>query len=293
MNGPAGSRAGAPPASAPSIVFSHANGFPAGTYARLFVAWRAAGRDVEAIEKLGHDPERPPGPRWLHLRSELVDRVERVVARSGRPVDLVGHSLGGFLSVLAAAKRPELVRAVVLLDSPIVAGWRARVLQLSQSTGLARRFSPGRIARRRRREWPDAAAAHAHFVAKPAFARFADGVLADYVRAGLQPVGGRGVALAFDREIEAEIYDSLPHHIGRLLARKPLAVPVAFVGGTASREIRMVGLDATARVAEGRLSFIEGSHLFPLERPAATAAAVLDWLGRMGSTGRTDQVPFL
>lgn len=270
------SPAGAPPA----LVFAHANGFPAGSYARLLDAWRASGRTVEAIEKLGHDPARPPGTRWLLLRAELAEFVERAVASSGAPVHLVGHSLGGFLSVLVAHKRPELVRGVVLLDSPIVAGWRARALQVGQATGLARRWSPGRIARKRRHAWPDVAAAHAHFAAKPAFARFGEGVLADYVRAGTQPVPDRGVALAFDRDIEARIYDSLPHHIGRLLAKKPLAVPVAFVGGTESQEIRMVGLAATERVTEGRLSFVPGSHLFPLEDPPGTAEAVLTWLER-------------
>jgi pimeloyl-ACP methyl ester carboxylesterase len=272
--------ASAPAGTLPALVFAHANGFPAGTYARLFEAWRAAGRAVHAIEKLGHDPARPPGTRWLHLRAELAEFAERAAERSGGPVHLVGHSLGGFLSVLVAHKRPELVRGVVLLDSPIVAGWRARALQFGQATGLARRWSPGRIARRRRHEWPDADAAHAHFAGKPAFARFGEGVLGDYVRAGTRPAPGRGVALAFDRDIEARIYDSLPNHIGRLLARKPLAAPVAFVGGTRSDEVRMVGLAATERLTAGRVAFVEGSHLFPLEDPAGTAKAVLAWLDR-------------
>ena len=134
------------------------------------------------------------------------------------------------------------------------------------------------MSQRRRREWPDVDAAHAHFASKPAFARFAEGVLADYVRAGMRAEPGRGLALAFEPEIEARIYASLPNHIGRLLRRKPLDVPLAFVGGTDSREIRLAGLAATERASAGRLSFIEGSHLFPLEKPRETAAAVLAWL---------------
>ena len=42
-----------------TIVFSHANGFPAGTYRTLFEAWRAAGYAVHAVEKYGHDPRWP------------------------------------------------------------------------------------------------------------------------------------------------------------------------------------------------------------------------------------------
>ena len=34
-----------------TLVFSHANGFPAGTYRVLFEAWRAAGWRVVALPK--------------------------------------------------------------------------------------------------------------------------------------------------------------------------------------------------------------------------------------------------
>ena len=37
----------------PTIVFAHANGFPAGTYRVLFDAWRAAGWRVCAVDKFG------------------------------------------------------------------------------------------------------------------------------------------------------------------------------------------------------------------------------------------------
>ena len=46
------------------IVFSHANGFPAGTYRVLFEAWRAAGHAVHAVEKFGHDPAWPVTSNW-------------------------------------------------------------------------------------------------------------------------------------------------------------------------------------------------------------------------------------
>ena len=40
----------------PCLVFSHANGFPAGTYRQLFKIWRDAGWRVLAVDKFGHDP---------------------------------------------------------------------------------------------------------------------------------------------------------------------------------------------------------------------------------------------
>ena len=95
-----------------TLVFSHANGFPAATYRQLFELWQAAGWQVHAIDKIGHDPRYPVSLNWPHLRDELIHFIEY---RASGPVWLVGHSLGGFLSVLAASHRPALARGLVLL----------------------------------------------------------------------------------------------------------------------------------------------------------------------------------
>lgn len=262
-----------------TLVFSHANGFPASTYRQLFEYWRAAGWQVHALDKIGHDPRYPVSLNWPHLRDELVHFVE---ARATAPVWLVGHSLGGFLSVLAASHRPDLARGLVLLDSPILPPLLGRAVQLAQATGLGRRYSPGAVSRRRRQLWPDAEAAYQHFASKPAFARWAPGVLRDYIEGGTESAPD-GRQLGFRREVETDIYETLPHHIVRLLRREPLRCPLAFIGGTTSTEVKQVGLSATRRLSGGRISWIEGSHLFPFERPRETAAEVLRWLETIGT----------
>jgi len=265
-----------PPA---AIVFSHANGFPAGTYRQLFEAWRAAGRRVFALPRFGHDPKYPVTSNWPHLRQQLIDFVQREAA--GERVALVGHSLGGFLSLMAACRKPEIAAAVVLLDSPVLAGWRAHSVQVIKLTRLIGRVSPGRVSQRRRHQWPSAAAAQAHFAAKGVFARWADGVLADYVAAGTEPdERSGGVRLAFSREVETRLYNTLPHQMGRMLKAHPPRCPVSFVGGTQSSEVRQVGLAATRAVTQGRIEWMAGTHLFPMERPAETAALVLSLLDR-------------
>jgi pimeloyl-ACP methyl ester carboxylesterase len=260
-----------------TLVFAHANGFPAGTYRRVFEAWRAADWHVHAIDKVGHDPRFPITVNWPYLRDQLIHFIEQDV---GQAAYLVGHSLGGYLSLLAAARRPDLAHGVVMLDSPIVGGWKARAIQFAQATGVGERFSPARVSKRRREYWDSAGAAQAHFAAKPAFARWAPGVLDDYIAHGTEPHGG-GRRLAFRREIETAIYNTLPHHLTRRLRTHPLRCPLAFVRGSQSEEVRRVGLAATSRLAQGRISVVEGSHLFPMERPAETAAEVLRLLEAM------------
>ena len=265
-----------------TIVFSHANGFPAGTYRVLFEGWRGAGYAVHAIEKFGHDPAWPVTNNWPKLRDQLIHFIEAEVAPSARPVFLVGHSLGGMLSLLVACRRPDLARGLVLLDAPAITGWRAHSLQVFKATGLMPRVSPGKVSRLRRHEWPSREAVMAHFAAKTAFARWDPRVLADYVDAGFEEQTGRTV-LAFRREVETHIYDTLPHHVGGVLRRHPPRCPVAFLAGTQSNEVRQAGLAASRALARERFAWVEGSHLFPMERPDQTAAEVLRCIASMGA----------
>ena len=263
-----------------TIVFSHANGFPAGTYRLMFEAWRAAGWQVLAPDKFGHDPRYPVSSNWPRLRDQLLDFIDAHAA--GQPVQLVGHSLGGYVSLLATCRRPDVAAGVVMIDSPLVTGWRAHSVQMAKLGGLMKRFSPGRVSVRRRWQWPSADAAWEHFAAKSAFARWQSEVLRDYIASGIEPdpdaAAPGGVRLAFRREVETRIYNTLPHHFGALLRRHPPRGPVSFVAGTRSPEIHRAGLAATRALVGERLSWIEGSHLFPMEKPAEAAAAVLDWL---------------
>jgi pimeloyl-ACP methyl ester carboxylesterase len=259
------------------IHFSHANGFPASTYRTLF-AELSDDYELRFLERIGHDPRYPVTSDWPHLVEELLADIDR---RYEQPVWLVGHSLGGYLSLMASLKHPHLVRGVVMLDSPIIAGWRANVLRFSQWTGLDERLSPAAATRKRRTHWASRDEAWRHFRAKPAFARWDERVLADYVDFGIPQIAPGGArALAFDRDVEYRIYRTLPRTLGARLAHGP-SVPLGFIAGTRSKEIRQVGLEATARAARGRIEWIEGSHLFPMERPIETARVVLGMLRRL------------
>lgn len=267
-----------------TLVFSHANGFPAGTYRLLFEAWRDAGWHVAAIEKFGHDPAYPVTGNWPRLREQLL----QFIAAQGRPVHLVGHSMGGYLSLMAACRRPpalrQAVRGVVLIDAPVLSGWRAHSVQVMKLSGMFKRFTPGRVSQRRRWQWPSADAALAHFQSKAAFARWHPEVLRDYIAAGMEadPAASEGgVRLALRREVETAIYVTLPHNLGRMLQRHPPHLPVAYLAGTRSAEGRQVGLAATRALVHERIEWIDGTHLFPMEKPAETAAAVLRQLRAM------------
>ena len=264
------------------VVFSHGNSFPGATYRVMLESLRKRGFVVRAIDKFGHDEKYPVTSNWPHLVQQLADFAAREVEKAGQPAFLVGHSLGGFLSTMCAARHPHLVRGVVMLDSPLLGGWRATAVGVAKRTQLVGSISPGAISRRRRNSWPDMVAALAHFQSKKAFARWDEQVLLDYVEQCTHDADGKRV-LSFDRDVETAIYNTLPHNLDRLLARHPLKCPAAFIGGLASEELRQVGTTLTHQVTKGRVMMLDGSHLFPMEKPLATAAALEAALPNLGA----------
>jgi pimeloyl-ACP methyl ester carboxylesterase len=56
---------------------------------------------------------------------------------------LIGHSRGGGLARLAATRRPDLVRGLVMLGSPVLNPLRARPLVLGAARVLARLSAVG------------------------------------------------------------------------------------------------------------------------------------------------------
>ena len=266
------------------IVFSHANSYGASTYRRLFDSWRAAGHEVAAIEHFGHDARYPVDRRWQGMTQQLTALIDSLAPPK---VWLVGHSMGGYLSLRAAGQRPRRVSGIIVLDAPIIHGWKSGLVGVVKATGQMTRVSPAAGALKRRDRWPDVQGVRSHFLAKPMFARWHPEMLDDYVQYGTEPDPGDAAGatrrLSFRPEIEAEIYSTVPHRLVPYLRSHPPGGPIAFIVGTRSREVRQVGLAATARVCQGRVSWIEGTHLFPFERPDETAGAVLDWMAKLAA----------
>ncbi len=71
------------------------------TYRKLFSELEGD-FEFRAVERYGHRPEFPVTRGWPHLVEELLDSLQR---QYREPVWLVGHSLGGFLSLMAALRR--------------------------------------------------------------------------------------------------------------------------------------------------------------------------------------------
>ena len=114
------SGAGAPNTTGePPIVLLHGATFRSEDWENIFPRLATRYR-VIAYDARGHGKS---GRAATYTIGEFADDLLRVIdVVAGRPAIVIGHSLGGAAALVAAAKRPDAVRALVLED-PVVDNW--------------------------------------------------------------------------------------------------------------------------------------------------------------------------
>jgi pimeloyl-ACP methyl ester carboxylesterase len=261
----------------PDLVFLHATGFNAVTYRPLLEPLGERFR-VMALDLRGHGRSRLPADpaRLTTLRLYARDLLAMLKAmQPARPPILAGHSLGGLVSITAAAARHGLAERLLLVE-PVLPPWRFshrfqpirrsadRIALLPIAQGAARRR--GRFATK-----PDAVTAYR---ARPTFAGWAPGFLEGYVEDGFVPAEDGGIRLSCTPSWEATSFAALRHDIPALLGR--IRVPVTIL--RAERE-------STVRESEARLRRLKpdleietvpgSSHFLPMEQPEPVRAHLL------------------
>ncbi len=268
------------------ITFLHANGYPSGVYRQFFAALREHAT-VHAPAILETAPDSAAHQRWPMMLDQALDALQTLPVtatkkKSATPRHvLVGHSMGGYIALQAAARHMDTIRDVVLIDSPIPTGWRANVLTFAQLTGLAYKSGPAPIAARRRDTWPSRKAAREFFTGKPFVQAWADGVLDDFIEHAIVD-SADGVTLKVPRDTERDVYAHIVHRSALTALRrlKHGGVNVSFIAGERSEETRLAGFDENERLFAPRFQTMATGHLVPMEAPRACADAVLNALNK-------------
>lgn len=257
------------------IHFAHANSFPASTYRKMLDRLREH-HEVGFMDTIGHNPAFPVTDCWPHLVDEAIEYIEQ---NYSVPIVAIGHSLGGFVMFYASIKRPDLFRALIILDSPLMGPRRSAGIWLAKKLGFIQRVTPGGNSLKRRDNWVDVEMVRDYYARKSLFTRFDPECLADYAEYGTVATESGGRRLKFRPVVEHEIYSTLPHDFPRYKGR--LTVPALFVAGTTSDVLTRHDIDWMKRNFAIEVAYQEGSHLFPLERPLETAGLLLEWIPRL------------
>lgn len=104
-------RVGAPP-----VVLVHGLGTSAATWSRC-ADLLAPDHDVLAVDLLGHGGSPVPDDPAEYTRDVVLRDLDEVLAVLERRPVLVGHSLGGHLSLAHAITRPGVARGLVVLNT--------------------------------------------------------------------------------------------------------------------------------------------------------------------------------
>lgn len=259
---------------APVLVFAHANGFNGGVYRQLLqsVSERF---EILAPDLRGHGRTSLPADPTTHKSWDiyandllaLYDQLDR------RPALLAGHSMGASSTLLAAAQMSAppplaLVEPVVLPASFYLMA-RLPVWRFVKGS-----IKQGALARKRSNGWPDRQTVMDRYQSRPTFARWAEGVLEDYLEDGLQD-SPDGVRLACAPDWEAANFEGQAHNL--MKAARKLGDSVQVLKATKGSTL----INASGFAACGaRIETVEGGHLIPMEAPAS----VSDWIGKAADT---------
>jgi pimeloyl-ACP methyl ester carboxylesterase len=189
-----------------TIHFAHATGFNAESYKRLLEALDPS-LDVHAMDARGHGlSQAVADPRKLRSWAPFRRDLERFVETLPRPTVLAGHSMGATVSMELAARRPELVQGLVMIDPVIVPPHRVARSAVARFFGFSKRLIPvAQLAAKRRMEFPSKEAAVENYVGKGPFRTWRHDWIEAYIDGGTVPVE-QGVRLSCDREWESRAF---------------------------------------------------------------------------------------
>lgn len=99
------------------VVFSHGLLWDSHLFSRQVAALKGRYRCISYDHRGQGRSQAPPGGAPIDLRTVYEDGVAFIQALGLAPCHFVGLSMGGFVGVRIAARHPELLRSLVLLDT--------------------------------------------------------------------------------------------------------------------------------------------------------------------------------
>lgn len=270
--------------SGPLAHFAHATGFCAGTYTPLIELLRRHVRML-GMDHRGHGRTTAPAdPQELKSWYFFADDLERFFEHLGEPVIAMGHSLGAAASLLVAIKRPELIRALVLIDPTILPFSWMWWWFLAQKTGLIRLVPIVAKAARRRSVWPDRESILAAYQHNPPFQSWQKGFLEAYIADGTEETGNGTIRLRCHPAWESRCFAAYPADMWRHI--RQVQPPTLLLYGAQSVAFRASAAKRlTAKLQNAVVRrFEKTSHFVPMERPDECVEVIIAFLRNMGAS---------
>ncbi len=245
------------PTAGPRILFLHATGFSRGCWRPH--ATRLASRATPTLLDLrGHgSSSKPPEPyRWSHF----VDDVVALVLMEGWDrLILCGHSVGGATAIQVAARLPEQVSALVLIE-PVVPQPAGRSDAAVAPSPLIERTL------RRRMRWDSRDKAAEYLRARAPYDSWDSAVFTAWVETGLTASADGCSELSCPPWVEASVFEET-RGSGATADLAQIRVPTWIARATGDRGMRSTcGPEVAHAIAGAHEVIVEGSgHFLPME----------------------------
>jgi len=262
----------------PLINLSHATGLCAGLYSP-FSEKLSDHLHVVGMDDRGHGKTKAKSiPRKLKDWNIFVEDLEHFLEHLCEPVIGMGHSRGGVATLLLAIKRPDLIRALILIDPTILPPSWMWKWQIAKMIGIARFVPIAARAAKRKRIWIDKETLLNAYKGKGMFKTWGDGFLEAYIADGTEETSLGTIQLMCSPAWESKCFSTCPHDVWRFIPQ--LQQPTLVIYGSESDTFLP---EAVARfksdVPHADLKCIENaSHFVPMEQPDETVAAIISFL---------------
>lgn len=259
----------------PSLVLVHATGFHARCWDAVIAAMGA--RHVLAVDQRGHGQSpRAPYTDWRDFGADLIAVYDAFELEGALAV---GHSMGGAVTIMTAAARPERIARALLID-PVV--MPPAFYAAGQNPVAAPEGELHPVARRRAR-FDSVADMQERLGAKLPYSIFDPRVMEDYCHYGTREEGGARV-LRCDPDFEASVYERVLEWDGIHATAASLTQPVTVVRTMQVQSPRdLVDFrysptwpELAGTMAAGRdLLMAHRTHFLPQEDPHLAAGLIL------------------
>jgi len=273
------------------FLFIHANGYPPETY-RSFLTHFLDKYQVITLSLRPFLPDSDPInlKDWRDFRDDYLDFIDDQVSkkRFGRSKTIdpqvigVGHSVGAMTNLMAAIERPNLFKALVLIEPVLFPRWRGILMRVLAPYNLMRKIHPLiRATLKRKINFPSQELMLKNYRKKQIFQKLSDDVLRDYV-SGLAKDNPDGTAtLKYSPEWEARIYETgglTDAYVWKNLPGIPC--PVLVLRGEDSGTLKPQVVQMMIKKLPNGQSHTEpeSGHLLPLEIPDRAANLVAEYL---------------
>ena len=258
----------------PTVHWAHATGFHGRLYHPLLDEL-ATDVNVLAWDMRGHGASVGAANFSTFRGWETYYRdMTALLGSLNEPVWLAGHSIGATTSIMAAARRPEKVRGLILAEPVIMDPGQGLKLWLAKLLRQSHRLSLAAGAARRRRVFDSHAAALDNYRGRGGFKTWPEAWLEAYVQHAFLPQDDQ-VRLACAPEWESTTFAHTEHNPwpGIRQLQCPVIALAAERGSTFSPEARK-RLQALLPSADVRV--LEGTtHFLPMEQTEIVREAIL------------------